>query len=419
MDYQTVIRIIENKRRFGNLPGVAVSRELLAAAGNPQKDLAFVHIAGTNGKGSAAAFLSSVLTEAGIKTGLFTSPHLIEFTERIQINGVQIAKEDAARLGQRLLNQQTDADPTMFDYCLAMALLYFKEQNCSLVILETGLGGRLDATNVIECPLVSIITKIGYDHTEVLGNTLAEIAAEKAGILKPGTRAVLESQQPEALAVLKQRCEKQNIPYRIVDADAIIPLATGFSYPKERPYQMKMTGSFQRENAMAAVFAARELQELGYRISEEALHRGIAEAFWAGRMEILCRNPFFIVDGAHNGNGVEALAKSLKEQYRGEKFHFIMGVLADKDYQAMARYILPLAEKVTTVTPESVRAMEGEKLAAYIRECKTEAENKENLQEVLAPFLSTGGRDYPYARTAAFGSLYFIGEIRKFFQLSK
>lgn len=418
MDYQTIIRTIENKRRFGNLPGITVSRELLAAVDNPQKSLAFIHIAGTNGKGSTAAFLCSILTAAGIKTGLFTSPHLIEFTERIQINGAQISKEDAARLGQRLLEQRTDVNPTMFDYCLAMALLYFKEQNCSLVILETGLGGRLDSTNVIECPLVSIITKIGYDHTEVLGNTLAEIADEKAGILKKGTRAVFESQKPEAFAVLKQRCEEQEIPWRVINAHEIISLASGFSYPEESSYRMKMWGAFQRENAMAAVFAARELQKLGYSIEEQAIHRGIEEAFWCGRMEVLCQNPFFLIDGAHNGNGAEALAKSLTEQYPGEKFHFIMGVLADKDYRVIVDCILPLADRVTTVTPGSDRALKGEKLAAYIRRFGIEAENKENLKEALAPFFTNREKENLYGRTVAFGSLYFIGDIRKFFQLS-
>lgn len=414
MDYQTIIHTIENKRRFGSLPGVEVSGKLLAAVGSPQKDLAFIHIAGTNGKGSTAAFLCSILTAAGIKTGLFTSPHLIEFTERIQVNGVQISKEDAARLGQMLLHQKTDVNPAMFDYCLAMALLYFKEQHCSLVILETGLGGRLDSTNVIESPLVSIITKIGYDHTEVLGNTLAEIAGEKAGILKAGTRAVLESQKPEALAVLEGCCKERGIPYRVIHEKEIMPTASGFSYLGEMSYQMKMTGSFQRENALAAVFAAQELQKLGYPVTEDAMHQGIAEAFWNGRMEILCQEPFLMIDGAHNGNGVEALANSLNEQYAGEKFHFIMGVLADKDDQAMTEYILPLAARVTTVTPKSVRALEGEKLAAYIRGFGIEAENKDNLEEVIKTFFTDENKENSSCKTVAFGSLYFVGDIRKF-----
>ncbi len=175
MEYQEIIHTIENKRRFGSLPGVVVSRKLLAAVGDPQNDLAFIHIAGTNGKGSTAAFLREILKEAGIRAGMFTSPHLIDFTERIQVDGRQIPGEDAARLGEMLLNLDLEVHPTMFDYCLAMALLYFREQGCQLVIFESGLGGRLDSTNVISAPLVSVITKIGYDHTEVLGDTLDQI----------------------------------------------------------------------------------------------------------------------------------------------------------------------------------------------------------------------------------------------------
>ena len=202
MDYQDIIHIIEGKRRFGNLPGVEASRKLLAAVGNPQKGLVFIHIAGTNGKGSTAAFLHEILKQSGIKTGLFTSPHLIEFEERIRINGEKIPKWETARLGQFLLDTDAGIQPTMFDYSLAMALLYFKEQGCQIAVLETGLGGRLDGTNAVGVPVVSIITKIGYDHTAVLGDTLVQIAAEKAGILKEGTKAVFEGQEEEVMAVL-------------------------------------------------------------------------------------------------------------------------------------------------------------------------------------------------------------------------
>ncbi len=418
MEYQEIIHIIENKRRFGNLPGVVISGRLLAAVGNPQKDLAFIHIAGTNGKGSTAAFLCSVLKEAGIRTGLFTSPHLIDFTERIQVDGERIAGEDVVRLGEMLLDLKLDVHPTMFDYCLAMAMLYFKEQGCRLVVLETGLGGRLDSTNVIDAPLVSVITKIGYDHTNVLGETLAEIAAEKAGILKAGTRVVLESQEPSAEAVFTQRCKEFKIPCKMIEADKILPEGSGFIYPGERRYQMKMLGIHQRENAMAAVFAARELKELGFPVTEEHLHTGIQKAVWNGRMELVCDHPYLLIDGAHNGHGVQALTDSLKEMYPGEKFHFIMGVLADKDYEKMAELILPLATTVTTVTPESSRALQGKTLAEYIRSFGIKAEHKENLQEVFAPFLEYSSKEVSAEKTIVFGSLYFIGEIRKFFQLS-
>lgn len=418
MEYREIIDIIENKRRFGNLPGVVISKKMLAAVGEPQKELAFVHIAGTNGKGSTAAFLRAVLTEAGIKTGMFTSPHLVEFTERIQVDGKQIPKEDAARLGEQLLSLELDVCPTMFDYCLTMAMLYFKEQGCQIVVLETGLGGRLDSTNAIDVTLVGVITKIGYDHTAVLGNTLAQIAKEKSGILKEGTRAVLESQEPLAEEVLIEHCRKLKIPFRKVEAEQIQSLGSGFAYPGETPYEMKMQGIFQKENAMTAVLAARELQELGYPVTEEALHRGIAGAVWPGRMEIVSKYPYLMIDGAHNGHGVKALVRSLRELYPGEKFHFIMGVLADKDYEQMADLILPLAVDVTAVTPESSRALQGERLAEYINSRGVAAENHEKFSEVFAPFLDNGTVEAAGEKTIAFGSLYFIGEIRKYLHLS-
>ena len=422
MEYQEIIDIIENKRRFGNLPGVVISKRILAAVGNPQKDLQFVHIAGTNGKGSTAAFLRSILTASGIKTGMFTSPHLIDFTERIQMDGKQIPKEDVVRLGSRLLELKLDVHPTMFDYCFAMAMLYFKEQGCEIVVLETGLGGRLDATNAIDVPLVSIITKIGYDHTAVLGNTLAEIAAEKAGILKKGTHAIIEGQEREALEVLLAQCRELQIPYIVEEPEKITKTECGFSYQNENvsemtSYEMRMQGNHQSENAIAAILAAKVLRDQGYPVKDGAIHQGILETFWPGRMEIICKEPFLMIDGAHNGHGVNALAQSLVALYPGEKFHFIMGVLADKDYQEMFDLILPLAEDVVTLTPESSRALQGTDLAEYIRQRGVKAENRENLSEVFAPFIENT-KECKNGKTIAFGSLYFIGEIRKFFTLN-
>ncbi len=417
MDYQELIHTIESKRRFGNLPGVTISRKLLAAAGNPQEGLAFIHIAGTNGKGSAAAFLHAVLTESGIHAGLFTSPHLTDFRERIRTGKGWIPKQDAARLGKFLLDLDIGVQPTMFDYCLAMALLYFKEQRCTLAVLETGLGGRLDATNAVGVPLVSIITKIGYDHMEVLGDTLSEIAGEKAGILKKGTRAVFSVQEPEAFETLKQRCDSLKIPFCTVDGTKIVPLESGFCYPDEQAYRMEMPGAYQRENALAAILAARELMELGYPVTEDALHRGIEKTVWKGRMETICKEPYLLIDGAHNSDGVAALAKSLREMFPGEKFHFIMGVLADKDYRKMAEFMLPLAQKVTAVTPKSERALAAEDLAQYFRKHGIPAESRTDLKEALQPFLGKPVRAGTNERTVAFGSLYFIGEIRDILNL--
>ena len=233
--------------------------------------------------------------------------------------------------------------------------------------------------------------------------------------MKKGTRAVLESQYPEVSDVFRQTCKRLDIPFCEIIPSQIVSQDGEFSYPNEKPYQTKLLGKFQKENALAAVLAARELIKLGYPVKEEALHRGIAHAVWSGRMEVVCQNPFLLIDGAHNENGVAALAESLKMLYPNETFHFIMGVLADKEYEKMAEIIVPLAEKVTTVTPESARALSGEKLAGYLKHAGVKAENKTNISEVFQPFLSQGDKKFMGTRTVAFGSLYFIGEIKEFF----
>ena len=220
LTYEETVTTIENKKRFGNLKGVEISRIMLEKLGHPEKDLHIIHIAGTNGKGSVSAFLRSILEEAGLKTGMFTSPHLVDFRERIQVQGKMISKEDTARLGNKLLSMDFGVYPTMFDYCLAMALLYFKEQQCEVVILETGLGGTYDSTNACGIPDVTGIAKIGFDHMAILGDTLGKIASEKAGIIKHGTALVLESQEKEAMDVLTGAAQKAGIEnVKIVDWD--------------------------------------------------------------------------------------------------------------------------------------------------------------------------------------------------------
>ncbi|MCM1259147.1 MAG: bifunctional folylpolyglutamate synthase/dihydrofolate synthase [Roseburia sp.] len=399
--------------RFGSLPGVKISEKMLAAVGNPQKGLPYIHVAGTNGKGSTAAFLRSVLTEAGYRTGMCISPHLEEFTERFSVDGQEIAGEDFVRFGEWLLRQDFGVEPTMTDYCLLLSLLYFKEKKCDIAIFETGLGGRLDSTNALGIPLVGVITKIGYDHTGILGNTLSEIAMEKAGILKRGCRCVSESQEREVENVLLQHCRERDIPLTFVEKGLIQAKEDGFFYPGAGKFQTGMMGKYQRENALAAALTAKELLNIGYLIPERAITEGIRKAKWPGRMELLGVNPFFLVDGAHNGNGALALAESLRELYPGEKFHFIMGVLADKDYKPMADAVLSLAQDVVTITPEHVRALEGECLADYIRKQGGRARHCENLEDALAECFC--GRDTALTgrKNIVFGSLSFIGTTKK------
>ena len=407
--YEEVIHIIQNTRRFGKLTGYEVSERMLEQLGNPQCGIPFVHVAGTNGKGSTTAFLCKILEQTGKKVGMFTSPHLITFEERIRINGNYIPKEEVTRLGNLLLETEFDVSPTMFDYCLAMAVLYFKEQACDIMVMETGIGGRYDSTNALGVPELAIITKIGFDHMAVLGNTLEEIAGEKAGVIKTGCPVVVHNQQISVLEVFQKEVE-------LVGASALyVTTEKELQFASEIP--MKMVGAYQMENAATASLAACVLFEKWSKdgvltVTDEQKERyirtGIRETFWKGRMEIVNEQPFFMIDGAHNAHGVNALADSLQKLYPEEKFHFIMGVMADKDYEEMIDVLLPLAIDFVTVTPESNRALQSSDLAACIQKKGIPARYMEDMEEVIRPLLLNGEGD---AKTIAFGSFYFIGAI--------
>ena len=390
-NYQEVIDKIENSRRFGNLPGVEVTKRMLATLGNPQEGLAFIHVAGTNGKGSTCAFLTNILTKAGLKCGCFTSPHLIHFEERITVDQKMIPKDAVTRLGNELLSIDFGVTPTMFDYCLVMAVLYFKECGCDVAVMETGLGGRLDSTNALGNPMVAVITRIGYDHMAILGNTLTKIASEKAGILKENVPAIFAPQEEEALAVLRKH------PGTLVSSEDMEKVA--FMKPG-------LMGAYQLENGAAAMLAAQKfLSQIGFdeERADAAIEAGIHTAIWKGRMEVLSEEPYLMVDGAHNSNGIHALKTSLMKLYPDEKFHFVMGVMADKDYEKMIEELLPLAIDFVTVTPESSRALQAESLAEKIRSQEIPARSIASVADVLT--LPRVGE-----KTSALGSVYFIGE---------
>ena len=387
-----MIEKIENSRRFGNLPGVEVTKRMLATLGNPQEGLAFIHVAGTNGKGSTCAFLTNILTKAGLKCGCFTSPHLIHFEERITVDQKMIPKDAVTRLGNELLSIDFGVTPTMFDYCLVMAVLYFKECGCDVAVMETGLGGRLDSTNALGNPMVAVITRIGYDHMAILGNTLTKIASEKAGILKENVPAIFAPQEEEALAVLRKH------PGMLVSSEDLEKVA--FMKPG-------LMGAYQLENGAAAMLAAQKfLSQIGFdeERADAAIEAGIHTAIWKGRMEVLSEEPYLMVDGAHNSNGIHALKTSLMKLYPDEKFHFVMGVMADKDYEKMIEELLPLAIDFVTVTPESSRALQAESLAEKIRSQEIPARSIASVADVLT--LPRVGE-----KTIALGSLYFIGEL--------
>ncbi len=418
--YEEVIRQIENTHRFGNLPGVEVMEHVLKQLASINGKLPFVHVAGTNGKGSVCAFMTQIFKESGLRVGTFISPHVVVFEERISVNGQMISREDVARLGNRLLDTDFGVNLTMFDYCLAMALMYFTEQNCDIAVIETGLGGRLDSTNAIGLPLATVITKIGYDHVAILGDNLADIAGEKAGIIKSGSRVFSEIQESEAAAVIRQAADKCHVELTFVTKEEI---------EKASKYNLRLLGVHQWENAAVAKLAAEYVLEQKKsdkdkktaapdsgtldagamninRLNESEIISALRETTWQGRMEILSQNPFFMVDGAHNGHGVLALRDSLKTLYPCEKFHMIMAVMADKDYKAMVEELLPYARDFVAVNMDNSRALQAKDLADFINSKGVRAACVDSVDEALKTLRTD-------TRNLAFGSLYFIGEIKE------
>lgn len=369
--------------------------------------LPFVHIAGTNGKGSVCAFMTEIFRKSGLKAGAFISPHVVVFEERISVNGQVISREDVARLGNKLLDTDFGVNLTMFDYCLAMALMYFTEQDCDIMVIETGLGGRLDSTNAIGLPLATVITKIGYDHVAILGDKLEDIAREKAGIIKTGSHVFSEQQEEEAEAVIRDAADKCQVQLTFVTKEEIEAASK---------YNLSLLGVHQWENAAVAKLAAEYVLEKfinaavtdGNKLkkNEPEIISALRETVWQGRMEILSQKPFFMVDGAHNGHGVLALRDSLKTLYPCEKFHMIMAVMADKDYKAMVEELLPYAEDFVAVNMDNARALQAKDLAEFINSRGVKADCVDSVEEALKTLRAD-------TKNLAFGSLYFIGEIKE------
>lgn len=396
MTEQEAVELIHRRAWTGRKPGLERIRRLLARLGNPQENLKFVHIAGSNGKGSTAAMLASVLTAAGLKTGLYTSPHLWRFHERFQVDGVPISGEALAEITGRVL--EAAEDETEFELMTAMGMLHFLRSGCDIVVLEVGLGGRLDSTNVIGAPEVSVITRIGLEHTELLGDTPEKIAAEKAGIIKPGSPCVLYHQERDVEQVVARICRERGNSLTIARREKL-----------REPYRISLLGEYQAGNAAVALETVNALRERGWDIPEDAVIRGLEQARWPGRMELVRRAPDVILDGGHNPQCMEALARSLRELYPEKKLIFLTGVLADKDWPAMMEALLPLAKEFYTVTPDSQRAMSAADLAAWLEGRGGRAVPCGDIREGIDRALAAAG---PEDAVCVTGSLYMIGEAR-------
>lgn len=395
MDYEEAKKYLANQNKSGMNLGLGRMKELCRRLGNPEKELSFIHIAGTNGKGSTAAFLSSMLAVHGLVVGRYVSPVVFRYEECIQyedIKGIHfIQKEMLAEIVTKTaeaveeIKQEGLDSPTIFEIETAMSFLAFQHWQCSVVVLEVGLGGREDATNVVENVAVSVITPIGMDHMAVLGDTVEKIAAEKAGIIKDNGLVITNQTDEKALSVIREVAKERHAAMYTVTKKDIMVLSAGlggtvFSY-KGKNYRIDMPGMYQVENAALALEVCEHLPEnlqhfSGAKISLSTEEKmvGLRNTFWGGRFEVVSTEPLIILDGAHNPAGAEALADSIEELLPGRKIHGVMGVFADKDYKSIVEILLPYFSDIVTITPSGPRGLAKEELAKVWRKCAQSAE---------------------------------------------
>ncbi|MCI8558065.1 MAG: bifunctional folylpolyglutamate synthase/dihydrofolate synthase [Lachnospiraceae bacterium] len=420
MTYKEARAFIDDTSKYGYILGLDTITELLKRLGNPQDDLKFVHIAGTNGKGSILAYVSTILKEAGYRVGRYISPTIFEYRERIQVNEEYISEEAVARLAQRIYEKGQEmlaeglAHPTAFEVETAMAFLYFQEMNCDIVVLETGMGGLTDATNVVKTTLISAFASISMDHMGFLGNTLEEIAKIKAGIIKPNTMVVSTAQKPEVRKVLEATCRQQRASYHEIREEEITDRQVSFeeqsfTYKGWKKLRPGILGSCQLENAATAAEVIYELRDLGYPVSEEAIRQGLEKTRWIGRFTIVDEDPLFIVDGAHNRDAADRLLETLKLYVPHKRKVFIIGVLADKEYDYIMSRLVPEAERIVTVmTPNNPRALPAKKLAETVKQYNSEVEAAQSIREAVQ--LAKGYADKD-GMILAFGSLSYLGDL--------
>ena len=417
MTYDQALEFIHGIARFGTKPGLRRVELLCERIGNPQKKLKFIHVAGTNGKGSACTMLSRVLAQAGYKTGLYISPFVLDFKERIQINNEMIEPEELVKSTVLVkshwdvLDKQGDT-PSEFETLVAIAFDYFLRMKVDVVVLEVGMGGRLDATNVIDTPLVSVITSLGMDHMEYLGNTIGAIAFEKCGIIKPGGVTVCyPEQEPEAMEVIRKRCSEENNPLFLPKQ----PIVLGMDFLGTRmeygglELTVPLIGAHQVKNACTALATLSALKDRGFPVSDEDIVQGIAQTSFPARLEVISREPLIVLDGAHNQDGAEVLGKAL-DMLAGKKIHAVMGMLSNKDGAGILREILPRCNTLTTVSiSDNPLAMPAEELAERAKPFCGEIHVASSPREGVASAFARCGPDDVLL---VCGSLYLASELR-------
>lgn len=416
MSYESTLEYIHSVKWQKRKPGLSRTRALLTALGNPERQLKFVHIAGTNGKGSTAACIASCLRASGYRVGLYTSPYINRFNERIQVNGVSIS-DAALEQMVNIIRDKADSmkdSPTEFEIITAIAFLYFLKQRCDIVVLEVGLGGSLDSTNVISVPECAVITALGLDHVQELGPTLANIASAKAGIIKEGGSVVYYGGQPEADKVIVRAARERRARLHVVNFDQLYVWSgdlnyTVFDFDGLKNLQLPLIGAYQPKNAATAITALQVLREKGWDIPDQAIREGLKEVKWPGRFELLRKEPPFILDGSHNAHGMQATVESLRRSFPGKRFTFLFSVMADKDVGKMIALLAPLAERFITVAANTPRAMDAKELAQKLTEAGAEAVPAANIPEGVALALKLAGNQ----PVCALGTLYFSGDVRR------
>ena len=422
MTPEDALKYIHSVKWQGSKPGLDRTRELLERLGNPEKSFKFVHVAGTNGKGSTAAMTESVLRAAGYRTGLYTSPYITRFNERMQALGEEITDEELARLtdGIRPHADAMEDSPTEFELVTALAMMFYREKNCDIVVLEVGMGGKLDSTNVIDSPECAVITNIGLDHIEQLGETLELIAAEKAGIIKSGCEVIVYEQQESVLDVFRAAAAKLGAPVTIPDFSEIERISDSiegqtFKYKESPELTTPLVGEHQMKNASTVLETVYALRRRGWSIPDEAILKGFASVSWPARFELLSREPYFIVDVGHNPQCAETVRANLQRYCDGKYRVLMIGVMADKDYKSLINILDDVADAYVAVKPDYPRALSDAKLAVHLRSYGKPVVACGSVAEGVAAARNLAlGRD---GIACAVGSCYMAGDVRAQFGL--
>jgi len=430
MGYAELTSWMFNLERFGIKLGLENVSEFLSRIGNPQKDFKSVHVTGTNGKGSVCEFTAEILKKHGLKVGLYTSPHLVDFRERIAVNGKEIPEKDVLRIGSDLRGTMEDMAKengekqlTFFEFTTGLAFRYFSEQKVDIVVAEVGMGGRLDATNVL-MPEVACITRIGLEHTNYLGNTVQEIAREKAGIVKEGISTITCERNPEALNVIKTTCDKKGAKLRRIDVDFRVSnvhqslKGTKFDYSgirMLRGMKTRLLGAYQSENAAAAIALVEELASRGIMVTDEEIRKGFLSARWPGRLDIVSSEPWIMFDGSHNPDGVAATARVL-EELKVTPLTYVLGCMDDKDARGIVKALVPTAAEIIVTQARYKRALPAERLGKIVDE---EFTGPHGIVELPAEAFEFARKGYLGNGACIIGSLYLVGEAIQWWNAKK